>query len=184
MKALPTIKQIELVGKKEFAATALDPGHSTFVVYVASLESPSNNQKRNVYSSHGAQIAALIATKALTSIPTKNSDFANVFSPELASKHPEHTEINDYAIELVDNWQSSYQPIYNLAAIELETLKTYIKINLANGFIRSSKFLAEAHIFFDREPNGNFQIYVDYQRLNSLTIKNQYLLSLVGESLD
>ena len=40
-EALPTTKQVELIGKKEFAAIALDPGHETFVVYVAFFESPS-----------------------------------------------------------------------------------------------------------------------------------------------
>ena len=38
-KVLPTIKHDELVGKKEFAAAALDPEHETYVVYVGSLSS-------------------------------------------------------------------------------------------------------------------------------------------------
>ena len=38
-EALPTTKRVELVGKKEFAAAALDPERETFVVYVASLTS-------------------------------------------------------------------------------------------------------------------------------------------------
>ena len=100
-EALPTTKRVELVGKKEFAAAALDPGHETFVVHVASLESLS--QEGDVHSSCRAQIAALVANEAPTSIPTEYSDFANVFSPELASKLPEHTEINDHAIKLMDD---------------------------------------------------------------------------------
>ena len=40
-KALPTTKQVELIGKKKFAAAAFDPGYETFVVSVASLESLS-----------------------------------------------------------------------------------------------------------------------------------------------
>ena len=41
-KAFPTIKRVELVGKKEFAAVALNPEHEIFIIHVASLESPSN----------------------------------------------------------------------------------------------------------------------------------------------
>ena len=40
-EALPTTKQVELVGKKEFAAATLNTGHEIFIVHVASLESPS-----------------------------------------------------------------------------------------------------------------------------------------------
>ena len=183
-KAFPTTKRVELVGKKEFEAAALDPGYDIFVVYVASLESPSNTQEGDVHPSRRAQIAALVANKALTSISTKYSDFADVFSLELASKLPEHTGINNNAIKLVDDWQLPYGPIYSLEPVELETLKTYIEINLANGFIRPSKSLARAPIFFDKKSDGSLQLCVNYQGLNNLTIKNQYLLPLVGEFLD
>ena len=54
--ALPTTKQVELVGKKEFAATALNPGHKTFVVHIAFLESPS--QEDDAHPFCRAQIAA------------------------------------------------------------------------------------------------------------------------------
>ena len=89
------------MGKKEFAVIALNPGHETFVVHIASLKSPS--QESNVHPSCKAQIAALVANKASTSIPTEYSDFADVFSPELALKLPKHIEINDHAIKLVYN---------------------------------------------------------------------------------
>ena len=96
-EALPTTKRVELVGKKEFAAAALDPGHETFIVYVASLENPS--QKGDIHPFRKAQIAALMANEASTSIPTEYSDFANVFFPELISELPEHSGINDHAIK-------------------------------------------------------------------------------------
>ena len=38
-EALPTTRRVELVGKKEFAAAALDPEHETYVVYVRSVSS-------------------------------------------------------------------------------------------------------------------------------------------------
>ena len=110
--------------------------------------------------------------KALTSISTKYSDFANVFFPELASEFPKYTKINDHTIKLVDDWQPLYESIYSLGPVELETLKTYIKTNLANYFIKPSKSPAGAPIFFDKKPNGSFQLYVDYWGFNNPTIKN------------
>ncbi len=43
-EVLPTTKQVELIGKKEFAAAALDPEHEAFVVHVAALNADSNNE--------------------------------------------------------------------------------------------------------------------------------------------
>ena len=100
-EALPTTKRVELVGKKEFAAAALDSRHETFVVHVAFLESPC--QESDVHPSRRVQIAALVANKASILIPTEYSDFADIFSPELASELLEYTEINDHAIELVND---------------------------------------------------------------------------------
>ena len=68
--------------------------------------------------------------------------------------------------------------------MELETLKTYIEPNLANGFIRSSKSPIGALIFFDWKPDGSLCLYMDYWCLNNITIKNRYPLPLIGESLD
>ena len=102
-EAFSTNKRVELVGKKEFAAAALDPGYESFVVHIASLESSSNNQKSDVHPFCRAQIAVLVANEAPNSIPTKYLDFANVFSPELASELPEQTRINDHTIEFVDD---------------------------------------------------------------------------------
>ena len=63
-------------------------------------------------------------------------------------------------------------------------LKTYIKINLANGFIRPSKSFVCAPILFDQKPNRSLHFCMDYWGLNNITIKNQYPLSLISESLD
>ena len=63
-------------------------------------------------------------------------------------------------------------------------LKTYIEINLANGFIKPSKSPAGAPILFIRKKDDSLRLCVDYRGLNNLTIKNRYLLSLIGESLD
>ena len=68
--------------------------------------------------------------------------------------------------------------------MELETLKTYIETNLANGFIRPSKSPAGAPILFVRKSDGSLRLCVNYRGLNNLTIKNRYPLPLIGESLD
>ncbi len=115
---------------------------------------------------------------------SKYANFVDVFSPKLVADFPKHIKINNHAIELVDDWQLLYSPIYSLEPVELETLKDYIENNLANGFIKPSKSPAGALILFDKKLNGRLRLCVDYQGFNNLTIKNWYPLLLVGESLD
>ena len=120
---LPTTRRVELVGKKEFAAVALDPDYKTYVVHVGFVNFVAlpSSSLLDVHPTCRPQIAGLIAEKAPTKVPVKYADFADVFSPDLASKLPEYTRINNHAIELVD----------------------------AKKFIRLSKSPAGAPIFFD-----------------------------------
>ena len=131
-----------------------------------------------------SHIFGLIVEEAPTKVFAKYSDFADVFSLNLASELPKHIGINDHTIKLVDTQQSLYGPIYSLGLVELGTLKAYIETNLANGFIRLSKSSTGAPILFDWKSDGFFQLCVNYQSLNNLIIKNQYPLSLIGELLD
>ena len=142
-EALPTTRRVEIIDKREFAAAALNADDETFVVHVAALAEPTTMP---IHPSCQAQVAAL--TSEETGIPAEYSDFSNVFSSDSAAELPEHTGINDLPIDLLDDKQPPYGPIYTLGLVELEMLKTYIKANLASGFIRSSKSPAGAPIPF------------------------------------
>ncbi len=122
--------------------------------------------------------------EALIKVPSEYANFVDVFLPKLATELPKYIGINDHAIKLVDDWQPPYGSIYSLGPVELETLKAYIKNKSAHGFIRPSKSPVRAPILFDKKPHSSLRLCVDYQGLNNLTIKNRYLLPLVGELLD
>ena len=176
VEALPTTKRVEIIDKKKFARAALDEHVEVFVVHVTFLSTMA------IHPAREAQIASLIAKEV--KIPTDYSDFSDVFSEEKALVLPEITDLNQHAIELQEGQQPPYGPIYSLGPVELETLKTYIETNLANGFIRPSKSPAGAPILFVGKPDGSLRLCVDYRGLNNLTIKNRYPLPLIGESLD
>ena len=131
-----------------------------------------------------AQVGALLSNEAPTEIPVEYSDYNIIFLAKYVAKLPENIGMNEHAIKLKRDKQPPFGPIYSLGPVELETLKTYIETNLANGFIRPSKSPAGAPILFDRKPDRSLRLCVDYRGLNNLTIKNQYLLPLIGESLD
>lgn len=81
-------------------------------------------------------------------------------------------DINKHLIDPKPDKQTLYKPIYSLRLIELKILKIYIKTNIANSFICSFKFLAKTLILFVQKLNNNLYLYMDYQTLNNLTIKN------------
>ena len=179
IEALPTTRKMEIINKKKFAAASLDVDSKTFVIHIVALVEPTTMP---IYFSRQAQVTALTSKK--TGIPAKYSNFSNVFSSDSAAELPQHTGINDHYIDLLDNKQSPDSPIYSLGLVELETLKTYIKTNLASGFIRPSKYPAVALILFVRKKNGSLRLCINYRGLNKSTIKNRYPLPLIGELLD
>ena len=197
-EALSTTERVQLVDPKQFIIAALDADSKTFVVHVAIREreemAMDPGRKAQIEAQSGAQcgaptqekaqVKALLFNKAPTEVPAEYSDYSNVFSAKNAAKLPENTGMNEHAIELEEGKQPSFRPIYSLGLVELETLKTYIETNLANSFIWLSKSLAGAPILFDRKPDRSLRLCVDYWGLNNITIKNRYLLSLIGESLD
>lgn len=68
-------------------------------------------------------------------ISTKYFNFNNVFLFDFRAKLSKNTSINNYSINLVDDKLLPYCPIYSLRIVKLETLKSYIKINLVTRFI-------------------------------------------------
>ena len=117
-------------------------------------------------------------------VPVDYLDFADIFSEKSANVLPEQTGANEHAIELEEGKQLPYGPIYSLGPVELETFKTYIETNLANGFIRALNSPAGAPILFVHKPDDSLCLCVNYRGLNNLTIKNWYPLPLIGKSLD
>ena len=166
--------------KKEFVVVTLDPEHITFVVHVASFSSTP----LNVHLSRRPQISSIIVKETSSKVTNEYIDFANVFSLNLASKFPKHTRINNQAIKLVEDHQTSYGPIYSFGPMQLKTLKVYIETNLANMFIRPCKLPASIFILFDRKPYESLQLCINYKGLNNFTTKNRYPLPMIGESLD
>ena len=110
---------------------ALDADSKTFVVYDAIRK----QEEMPIYSKKQAQVGTLLFDKALTKVSAEYSNYSNFFSVENAVKLSEHTGMNDHAIVLKKGKQPPLDQIYSLGPVELEILKTYIKINLANGFI-------------------------------------------------
>ncbi len=93
-------RQIELIEKKEFVAVVLNPEHKSFLIHIAVFNINSSNE---MHPSKKAQIPYLKPDEALTKLPNKYADFADVFSPKFTIELSDHTKINDHAIKLIDD---------------------------------------------------------------------------------
>ena len=167
-EALPTIEQVQIIDSKKLIIVTFDVNYKTFIMHVAIRE----QEKMPVHSKRQAQVGALLFDKASTKVLVEHFNNSNVFLVENIAKLTKNSRINEYTIKLEKGKQPLFDPIYSLGLVKLETLKTYIKINLANGFIQPSKSFAGALIFFDKKPGRSFRFYVDYWSFNNITIKN------------
>ena len=66
---------------------------------------------------------------------------------------------------------------------KLKAVKKYLEENLYKGFIESSQVSFTALILFIQKGNDALQFCIDYWKLNALTKKDQYLLSLIDKTL-
>ena len=89
-----------MIGKKEFAAAALDPEDEVFVIHIAALRV---NLGDKVHPSKRAQIAYLKTDKASNKVSSEYADFVDVFFLKLATELPKKMGINDYTIKLIND---------------------------------------------------------------------------------
>lgn len=91
--------------------------------------------------------------------------------------------MNKYAIKLIMRKQLFIKPIYKLSLVQIEICKTYIETYLKIRYICFSKSSADAPIFFNKKLDKILKLYINYNRLNKLTIKNCYHLLLIEKFL-
>ena len=119
-----------------------------------------------------------------TVLPPQYHKFLNIFSRDKADKLPPHHLGVDHEIKIEPGTQPPSGPLYSMSRDELKVLKKYLTENLNKGFIRALSSPATAPVLFVRKPGGRLHFCVDYQGLNTITVKNHYLLPLIWETLD
>ncbi len=90
----------------------------------------------------------------------------------------------NHEIKLIDDKKLTKQFIYSLSAEKLNALQQYLKENMWKEFIRELQSSAKYSILFVLKLNESLRLCVNYRALNNITIKNNYLLSLISELQD
>ena len=96
---------------------------------------PGSNSKIKLKLKLKPKVRALLFNQITIIVLAKYSNYSNIFLIKNIIEFLKYIKINDYTIKLKKSKQLFFSSIYSLKLVELETLKTYIKINLANSFI-------------------------------------------------
>ena len=60
---------------------------------------------------------------------------------------------------------------------KFKKLKEYLKKNLAKDFVKESILSIKYAVFFILKKNDSNRLYIDYYKINNITIKNRYSIS-------
>ncbi|QRV99279.1 Transposon Tf2-1 polyprotein [Ceratobasidium sp. AG-Ba] len=144
---------------------------------------PDINWKTLEISWKGRPLTAK-AGKDLPTIPEEFMEFIDVFSEELFKKLPEHRSFDCN----IDFEEGSDLPkpakVYPLSPIESRTIKEFIDQELADGKIRPSKSPIASPCFFVKKKDGSLRLVTDYQKINNITIPDQFPMPLQVELVD
>ena len=123
------------------------------------------------------------AVNVLAKLLSEYHEFASLFSWEKSDKLPSHCPY-DHIIPLISDKELLKEPLYNMSCDELQVLQKYLKDHLSKGFIHASSSSAAFSVIFIKKPEGELCLCVNYRDLNNLTVKNQYSLPLIWETLN
>ena len=62
-------------------------------------------------------------------------------------------------------------------------MKEYLEEHLKKGFIMPSQAPFTSLVLFAAKPDGGLRFYVDYRKLNAITKRNRYPISLIDKVL-
>ena len=71
-----------------------------------------------------------------------------------------------------------------MAPVEMKELMIQLQELLDKGYIRPSVSPWGAPVLFVKKKDGSMRLYIDYQELNRVTIKNRYPLPRIDDLFD
>ena len=164
----------------------------TFSLTIKKLDEIIDNVKENLIKTKSdpdldfkevLKIMKTIVEKLKRKVPDFLKRFESVLNFKKADKLPSH-RFYDHKIELTEkSKQLSRSRVYSLSPKKLEALQKYLHENLQKEFINSSKASYASPILFVVKSNEQFRLCVNYRKLNVITKRNDYPISLIEKTL-
>ena len=87
-------------------------------------------------------------------------------------------------INLMKSKMSCIKSIYKMTQDEFIAIRNYLDSMLKKKWIHSSSSSAEASVLFVKKLNESLHLCMNYRNLNEITVKNNYSLFLLSETLN
>jgi hypothetical protein len=75
-------------------------------------------------------------------------------------------------------------PVYHRSLLENEEIKRQIQEFLHKGHIHPNSSPCRSQIVLVQKKDGTWRLFIDYQALNKITVKNRYLIPQIEDLLD
>ena len=116
-------------------------------------------------------------------VPEKFHRWIKVFGKKQLERMPTR-KLWNHAIDVKEGFIPQKGKVYPLLREEREEVRQYIKEQLRKGYIRLSKLLQTAPVFFVGKKDEKKRMVQDYRYLNEWTVKNNYPLPLISDVLE
>ena len=156
----------------------LEHGDQAYIVNPEFHES-----KVRLNTGYTTSIADTEETSDTSDVSTYYTDFLHVFSEEEAGILASHGD-HDHGIDIEPGKSPPLKLIYPLSQTELRIVWEYIQQVLDKEWIQPLTSPAGVSILFILKKDDGLYLCVNYYRLNAVTLKNCYLISLVNEIID
>jgi len=92
--------------------------------------------------------------------------------------------VHDHVIHFKEDAQFLVFALYDISYDKILELHHYLNENLSKDFIRVSCFQTIISVLFIKKLEEELCFCMNYRDLNAITVKNQYSLSLISETLN
>ncbi len=92
--------------------------------------------------------------------------------------------VHNHVIHLKEDAQLSVFALYDISRDEILELQRYLNENLSKDFIQVSHFQMIISVLFIKKLKEELCFCMNYQDLNTITVKNWYSLLLISETLN
>jgi len=116
-------------------------------------------------------------------VPERFHKWIKVFGKKQSERMP-IIKLWDHVIDVKEGFIPRKGKVYSLSREEREEVREFVKEQLRKGYIRPSKSLQIAPVFFVGKKDGKKRMVQDYRYLNEWTIKNNYPLPLISDVLE
>ncbi len=156
----------------------LTPGKDPVIAHIQSTMTNEHNLRATM-STELAIKAQQYTQKA--EVPKEYQQFAKIFSEEESKRYP-LKQAWDHAIEFKKDAPEAVDcKVYPMDHIEDEVVQKFLHKELEKGYIHISKSPYVSSFFFIRKKDGKLQPVQDYQKINAITVHNQYPLPLISD---